>query len=165
MSSTHLLPDPISLTVNGGLHTVHAASDTPLLYILRNDLQLKGSKFGCGSGQCGACMVIIDGQNVMSCDTPLWAAAGKNVTTIEGLGGPDALSVVQRAFVTEQAVQCGYCISGMIVSATALLQTTYAPSEGQIREALARNLCRCGTHPRIIKAVQRAARELSGEPA
>jgi len=165
MSSTHLLPDTISLTVNGGLHTVHAASDTPLLYILRNDLQLKGSKFGCGSGQCGACMVIIDGQNVMSCDTPLWAAAGKNVTTIEGLGGPDALSVVQRAFVTEQAVQCGYCISGMIVSATALLQTTYAPSEGQIREALARNLCRCGTHTRIIKAVQRAARELSGEPA
>ena len=165
MSSPNALPDPISLTVNGVTHTVHAAPDTPLLYILRNDLGLKGSKFGCGLGQCGACMVLIDGHNVMSCDTPLWAAAGKNITTIEGLGGPDTLSVVQRAFVTEQAVQCGYCISGMIVSATALLQTNPAPDETEIREALARNLCRCGTHTRIIKAVQRAARELSGQPA
>jgi nicotinate dehydrogenase subunit A len=158
-------PDPIRLTVNGVEHTVHAEHDTPLLTILRNDLQLKGSKFGCGLGQCGACMVIIDGRKAMSCDTPLWAAAGKAITTIEGLGGPDTLSVVQRAFVTEQAVQCGYCISGMIVSATALLQTTSAPSEGEIREALAGNLCRCGTHTRIIRAVQRAASELSGQPA
>jgi nicotinate dehydrogenase subunit A len=158
-------PDPIQLTANGIAHTVHAEHDTPLLYILRNDLQLKGSKFGCGLGQCGACMVLIDGKNVMSCDTPLWAAAGKAITTIEGLGTTDAPGVLQRAFIAEQAVQCGYCISGMIVSATELLQKTPDPDEAEIREALARNLCRCGTHTRIIKAVQRAARELAGTAA
>jgi len=153
-------PDSVHFTVNGVAHSVQAAHDTPLLYILRNDLGLKGAKFGCGLGQCGACMVLIDGHNVMSCDTPLWATAGKAITTIEGLGTPDALSVVQQAFIDEQAVQCGYCISGMIVSATELLNKTPDPTEEQIREALARNLCRCGTHTRIIKAVQRAARGL-----
>ncbi len=160
-----VLPEPIHLSVNGTEHTVQAAHDTPLLYILRNDLQLKGSKFGCGLGQCGACMVLMDGRNVMSCDTPLWAAAGKSITTIEGLGTPDAPGVVQRAFIAEQAVQCGYCISGMIVSASALLGETPDPSDAQIRAALAGNLCRCGTHTRIIKAVRRAALELAGSAA
>lgn len=159
------LPEPIRLTVNGTEHAVQAAHDTPLLYILRNDLQLKGSKFGCGLGQCGACMVLMDGRNVMSCDTPLWAAAGKSITTVEGLGTPNAPGVVQRAFIAEQAVQCGYCISGMIVSATALLSKTPNPSDAQIREALAGNLCRCGTHVRIIKAVRGAALELAGKVA
>ena len=154
-----------TLKVNGHTHTVSAEPNTPLLYILRNDLKLKGTRFGCGEGQCGACTVLIDGKAVQSCDTPLWSAPGHDITTIEGLGTAEAPGRLQQAFIDEQAVQCGYCISGMIVSATALLQTTYAPSEGQIREALARNLCRCGTHTRIIKAVQRAARELSGEPA
>jgi len=139
---------------------VHAEPDTPLLYILRNDLKLKGAKFGCGLGQCGACMVLIDGHNVMSCDTPLWAAAGKSVTTIEALGSVDAPSVLQRAFITEQAAQCGYCTSGMIMTASALLAKNPDPSDSEIREGLARNLCRCGTHTRIIKAVARAAREL-----
>ena len=160
-----VLPEAIRLSVNGTEHTVQAAHDTPLLYILRNDLQLKGSKFGCGLGQCGACMVLMDGRNVMSCDTPLWAAAGKSITTIEGLGTPDAPGLVQRAFIAEQAAQCGYCISGMIVSATALLDETPDPSDAQIRAALAGNLCRCGTHTRIIKAVRRAALELAGSAA
>ena len=154
------MTDATTLTVNGVLHSVHAEPDTPLLYILRNDLKLKGAKFGCGLGQCGACMVLIDGHNVMSCDTPLWAAAGKSVTTIEALGSVDAPSVLQRAFITEQAAQCGYCTSGMIMTASALLAKNPDPSDSEIREGLARNLCRCGTHTRIIKAVARAAREL-----
>ena len=103
------MADPVTLNVNGVHHTVHAEPDTPLLYILRNDLKLKGAKFGCGLGQCGACMVLIDGHNVMSCDTPLWAAAGKTITTIEALGSLDAPGVLQRAFIAEQAAQCGYC--------------------------------------------------------
>ena len=154
------MSEATTFTVNGVQHTVYAEADTPLLYILRNDLKLKGAKFGCGLGQCGACMVLIDGHNVMSCDTPLWAAAGKSVTTIEGLGDIDAPSVVQKAFIAEQAAQCGYCINGMVVTATELLERNPDPSETEIKEALARNLCRCGTHTRIIKAVQRAAREL-----
>ena len=152
-----VLPEPIHLSVNGTEHTVQAAHDTPLLYILRNDLQLKGSKFGCGLGQCGACMVLMDGRNVMSCDAPLWAAAGKSITTIEGLGTPDAPGVVQRAFIAEQAVQCGYCVNGMIMSAASLLNKNKNPSEAQIKDALAGNLCRCGTHQRIAAAVKRAA--------
>ena len=155
------MPDPITLNVNGAQHTVRAEPDTPLLYILRNDLKLKGAKFGCGLGQCGACMVLIDGHNVMSCDTPLWAAAGKSITTIEALGTLDAPGVLQRAFITEQAAQCGYCLSGAVMTAAALLARNHDPSEANIKEALARNLCRCGTHTRIIKAVQRAARELA----
>ena len=154
------MTEATTLTVNGVLQTVYAEPDTPLLYILRNDLKLKGAKFGCGLGQCGACMVLIDGHNVMSCDTPLWAAAGKSVQTIEGLGSVDAPSVLQRAFITEQAAQCGYCTSGMIMTASELLARNPDPSEDEIKQALARNLCRCGTHTRIIKAVQRAAREL-----
>lgn len=154
------MTDPTTLTVNGVLHTVHAEPDTPLLTILRNDLKLKGAKFGCGLGQCGACMVLIDGHNVMSCDTPLWSAAGKSVTTIEALGNVAAPGVLQQAFITEQAAQCGYCTSGMIMTASELLARNPDPSDTEIKEALARNLCRCGTHTRIIKAVARAAREL-----
>jgi nicotinate dehydrogenase subunit A len=149
-----------TLSVNGVSQSVEAEPDTPLLTILRNDLKLKGAKFGCGLGQCGACMVLIDGYNVMSCDTPLWAAAGKSVTTIESLADGDTPNVLQAAFIAEQAAQCGYCISGMIMSATRLLADNADPSENDIKEALARNLCRCGTHARIIRAVQRAAREL-----
>ena len=155
------MPEPITLNVNGVQHTVHAEPDTPLLYILRNDLKLKGAKFGCGLGLCGSCMVLIDGHNVMSCDTPLWAAAGKAITTIEALGSMDAPGVLQRAFIAEQAAQCGYCISGVIMTAAALLGRNPDPTEDDIKQALARNLCRCGTHTRIIKAVQRAARELA----
>ena len=155
------MPEPITLNVNGVQHTVHAEPDTPLLYILRNDLKLKGAKFGCGLGLCGSCMVLIDGHNVMSCDTPLWAAAGKIITTIEALGSMDAPGALQRAFIAEQAAQCGYCISGVIMTAAALLGRNPDPTEDDIKQALARNLCRCGTHTRIIKAVQRAARELA----
>ena len=155
------MPDPITLNVNGVHHTVHAEPDTPLLYILRNDLKLKGAKFGCGLGQCGACMVLIDGHNVTSCDTPLWAAAGKAITTIEALGSVDAPGVLQRAFIAEQAAQCGYCVSGVVMTAAVLLARNPDPSEADIKQALARNLCRCGTHARLIKAVQRAAQELA----
>lgn len=154
------MAEPVTLNVNGVHHTVHAEPDTPLLYVLRNDLKLKGAKFGCGLGQCGACMVLIDGHNVMACDTPLWAAAGKAITTIEALGSLDAPGALQRAFIAEQAAQCGYCVSGAVMTAAALLARNPDPSETEIKEALARNLCRCGTHTRIIKAVQRAAREL-----
>jgi nicotinate dehydrogenase subunit A len=156
------MPESISLTVNGVQQSVHAEPDTPLLYILRNDLRLKGAKFGCGLGQCGSCMVLIDGHNVMSCDTPLWAAAGKSITTIEGLGTLKSQHALQRAFITEQAAQCGYCMSGIIMSAAARLAKNPDPDEGEIKEALARNLCRCGTHTRMIKAVQRAARDMRG---
>ena len=154
------MPEPVTLNVNGVHHTVHAEPDTPLLYVLRNDLKLKGAKFGCGLGQCGACMVLIDGHNVMSCDTPLWAAAGKTITTIEALGSLDAPGALQRAFIAEQAAQCGYCVSGVVMTAAELLARNPDPSETEIKQALARNLCRCGTHVRLIKAIQRAAREL-----
>lgn len=149
-----------TLSVNGVSHTLEADPDTPLLYVLRNDLKLKGAKFGCGLGQCGACMVLIDGHNVMSCDTPLWAAAGKFVVTIESLADGDTPNVLQAAFIAEQAAQCGYCINGMIMSATRLLACNLNPNENEIKEALAGNLCRCGTHARIIRAVQHAARKL-----
>ncbi|MBI2227160.1 MAG: (2Fe-2S)-binding protein [Betaproteobacteria bacterium] len=154
------MPDPITLNVNGVHHTVHAEPDTPLLYVLRKDLKLKGAKFGCGLGQCGASMVLIDGHNVMSCDTPLWAAVGKAIVTIEALGSLDAPGALQRAFIAEQAAQCGYCVSGVVMTAAALLARSPDPSEAEIKQALARNLCRCGTHVRLIKAIQRAAREL-----
>lgn len=158
------MPDPITLNVNGVQHTVRAEPDTPLLYILRNDLKLKGAKFGCGQGLCGSCTVLIDGLNMMSCDTPLWAAAGKAITTIEGLGTLAASHALQRAFIAEQAAQCGYCISGMIMTSAALLARNPDPGVADIKQALARNLCRCGTHTRIIRAVQRAARELKVRP-
>jgi nicotinate dehydrogenase subunit A len=154
------MPDTITLHVNGAQHRIDAEHDTPLLYILRNDLKLKGTRFGCGLGQCGACNVLVDGRAVQSCDMPLWAAEGKRITTIEGLGGIDSLHALQRAFVEEQAAQCGYCINGAIVSAAALLAENAQPTEEAIRAALDRNLCRCGTHTRIVRAVERAARYL-----
>jgi nicotinate dehydrogenase subunit A len=150
----------VTFEVNGVEHSSQADDATPLLYILRNDLKLKGAKFGCGLGQCGACTVLIDGQSAMSCDTPLWAVAGKSVTTIEATAGNEVLPVLQRAFIAEQAMQCGYCASGIIMSAAALLARDADPDESAIKAALARNLCRCGAHTRMIKAVQRAAREL-----
>ena len=149
------------LTVNGVEHTIGAAPDTPLLYVLRNDLKLKGAKFGCGLGQCGSCMVLLDGRAVTSCDLPLEAAAGKSITTIEALGGLDAPNALQRAFIAEQAVQCGYCVSGIIMSATALLARNRNPSDDDIGQALAGNLCRCGTHVRIVRAIRKAAQELA----
>jgi nicotinate dehydrogenase subunit A len=154
------MPEQITLTVNGAAHTVTAEPDTPLLYILRNDLKLKGAKFGCGLGQCGACMVLMDGHNVMSCEVPLWSAAGKSITTIEGLGTMQSPHALQRAFIGEQAAQCGYCLSGVIMSSAALLAANPEPTLDDIKQALTRNLCRCGTHTRMIKAVQRAAADL-----
>ena len=156
------MPEQITLTVNGAAHTVTAEPDTPLLYILRNDLKLKGAKFGCGLGQCGACMVLMDGHNVMSCEVPLWSAVGKSITTIEGLGTLQSPHALQRAFIGEQAAQCGYCLSGVIMSSAALLAANPEPTVDDIKQALTRNLCRCGTHTRMIKAVQRAAADLKG---
>jgi nicotinate dehydrogenase subunit A len=147
----------ITLRVNGTSRTLDADPQMPLLYALRNDLDLKGPRFGCGKGQCGACSVLIDGAVVRSCITPMSAVANRPVTTLEGLGSSAKPSVVQAAFIEEQAAQCGYCINGMVVAATALLKANPQPSETQIREALATHLCRCGTHTRIVKAVQRAA--------
>ena len=155
------MTNTVILNVNGIERSITAEADTPLLYILRNDLQLKGTRFGCGLGQCGACNVLIDGRNVQSCDTPLWAAAGKHITTIEGLGTPERLHPLQQAFIDEQAAQCGYCASGIIMSAKALLDRNPNPGEDEIRAALDRNLCRCGTHTRIVCAIQRAARSMA----
>lgn len=151
----------IPLKVNGQNHRIDVDADMPLLYALRNDLKLHGPRFGCGKGQCGACSVMVDGQVVRSCVTPVSSVGRRNITTLEGLGSSAKPSVVQQAFIDEQAAQCGYCINGMVMSATALLQRKRQPSEAEIREALAGHLCRCGTHTRIIKAVQRAAQQLA----
>ena len=150
----------ITLKVNGKTRVVDADPETPLLYILRNDLQLNGPKFGCGLGQCGACTVIMDG-TIRSCVTPLSAVQNKPVTTLEGLGNTKKMHKIQQAFVDEQAVQCGYCINGMIMSAKVLLDTNPKPTDSQIKEALAGNLCRCGTHLRILRAVKRASGQLA----
>lgn len=149
----------IDLTVNGVRHAVEAEAETPLLYVLRNDLNLKGTRFGCGSGLCGACTVIIDGKAVQSCDIPVSAAAGKSITTIEGLGSIEKPHPLQEAFINEQAGQCGFCLSGIIMSTQALIASKPRPSENEIREALARNLCRCGTHQRILRAIRSAITE------
>jgi len=151
----------VSLTVNGARHTSPAAPDTPLLYVLRNDLGINSAKYGCGIAQCGACTVLLDGQAIRSCVYPAAQAAQGKITTLEGLGSTDKLHVLQKAFIEEQAAQCGYCISGMIMSAKALLDKVHNPSEAEIREAMAGNLCRCGTHTRILRAIQRAAKELA----
>jgi nicotinate dehydrogenase subunit A len=147
----------INLKVNGASRSVPAEPDTPLLYVLRNDLALNGAKFGCGLAQCGACTVLIDGKATRSCVTPLSAVGNGEITTIEGLGSIDKPHALQQAFIEEQAVQCGYCINGMIMSAKELLDRNPRPSEGDVQAALAGNLCRCGTHNRIIRAVLRAA--------
>jgi nicotinate dehydrogenase subunit A len=151
------VPDLIRLTVNGADSAIGADPDTPLLYALRNDLALKGSRFGCGSGQCGACFVLIDGHAAPACDTPLWSVAGKSVTTVEGLGAAGAPHPLQHAFLSEQAAQCGYCTSGILISAAALLAKNPRPTESEVRAALDRNLCRCGSHNRMVRAVLRAA--------
>lgn len=147
----------LNIQVNGKSHEVLAEPETPLLYVLRNDLKLKGARYGCGAGLCGACMVIVDGQAVQSCDVPVSAMAGKSITTIEAIGTPERPHPLQQAFIGEQAAQCGYCVSGIIMSAKALLDRNPAPTEPQVREALAGNLCRCGTHTRILRAIQSAA--------
>ena len=152
----------ITLTVNGRQHEVDADPDTPLLYVLRDDLQLNGAKFGCGFGQCGACTVMVDGKAIFSCLTPIALLPARQIKTIEGLGTESSPGVVQRAFIDEQAAQCGYCIAGMVMRAQALLERNPSPTEDQIREAMMPNLCRCGTHMRILRAVQRAALSMKG---
>jgi len=147
----------VRIQVNGTEHEVSAAADTPLLYVLRNQLGLKAAHFGCGSGQCGACRVLMDGQAVASCDTPLWAAAGKHITTAEGLGDAAHPHPLQSALIAEQAGQCGYCLPGILISAAALLARQPRPNETEVRAALDDNLCRCGSHNRIVRAVLRAA--------
>jgi nicotinate dehydrogenase subunit A len=147
----------VSLKVNGVIHSVPAEPDTPLLYVLRNDLGLNAAKFGCGLGQCGACTVLVDGAPVRSCITPIALLGPSEVTTLEGLGDGDRPHPLQAAFIAEQAAQCGYCIAGMIMLAKALLDYNHQPGEAEIRLGLAGNLCRCGAHNRIVRAVLRAA--------
>lgn len=165
----------LTLQVNGRSRVVQADAETPLLYALRNDLGLIGTRYGCGLGQCGACTVIIDGKAVQSCDVPVSSAVGKQITTVEALGtvenevenevenADEKLHPLQRAFIAEQAVQCGYCASGILMAAKALLDVNQDPSDGEIRAALAGNLCRCGTHGRILRAIKRAAKEMRGQ--
>ncbi|NYI00040.1 (2Fe-2S)-binding protein [Cupriavidus plantarum] len=149
------------LQVNGKMQTVDVDSDTPLLYALRDNLGLHGPKFGCGLGQCGACTVLFNGTATRSCVLPVASVGNARITTLEGLGTPEQPHPVQKAFIDEQAVQCGYCINGMVMTSVGLLQQNPKPSDAQIRDALAGNLCRCGTHARIIRAVKRA----SGNPS
>lgn len=162
----------LKIRVNEHLHTISAAPDTPLLYVLSNDLQLQGPRFGCGLAQCGSCSVLVNGVETRSCVTPVSAVEGKSVTTLEGLpawyaaqkklaNAPD-LHPVQQAMIDEQAVQCGYCFNGMIIKASELLSKNAKPSEAQIRTAMNGHLCRCGTYPRVIKAIQRAANLMAG---
>jgi nicotinate dehydrogenase subunit A len=151
-------PTTYPLTVNGRAVEVQADDDTPLLHVLRHELGLAGPRFGCGVGLCGACFVLLDGNAAPACDTPMWAAAGKDVVTVEGLGGDDdALHPVQQAFLDEQAAQCGFCVSGVLVSAAALLADNPRPDESAVVAALDRNLCRCGVQRRMVRAVLRAA--------
>ncbi len=150
----------ITLKVNGQSRSIAAEPDTPLLYVLRNDLELNGAKFGCGLAQCGACTVLVDGAATRSCVTPIGRIGEAEVTTLEGLGTGDRLHPLQRAFIDEQAAQCGYCTAGMIVAAKDLLDRNPRPTEAQVRAALDGNLCRCGSHNRIVRAVLRAAQAM-----
>ena len=147
----------MELKVNGSTYPVDADPETPLLYVLRDELQLNAAKFGCGAGLCGACTVLVDGEAVFSCVIPIGSLQGKQITTVEGLGTAEKPGPMQRAFIEEQAAQCGYCIAGMMMKAQALLQKNPQPSDAEIRLYLASNLCRCGTHMRILRAVRRAA--------
>ena len=147
----------INIKVNGAMHSVPAEPDTPLLYVLRNDLGLNGAKFGCGLAQCGACTVLVDGKPARSCVTPIDTLGQSEITTVEGLGTLEHPHPLQVAFMTEQAAQCGYCIAGVIMAAKALLDRNPQPSAAEVRQALAEHLCRCGTHNRIVRAVLRAA--------
>jgi len=155
------MPQDFQLNVNGVTRRANVEPDTPLLYILRNDLELNGPRFGCGLSQCGACTVLLDGRPTRSCVTAVSTLGAKRITTLEGLGSKDRLHPLQKAFIEEQAAQCGYCTNGMIMTAKALLDKTPKPTEAQIRKALAANLCRCGTHNRVVRAVQRAAKEMA----
>jgi nicotinate dehydrogenase subunit A len=154
----------LSFSVNGVAHTLRTDALTPLLYILRNDLELNGPKFGCGLGECGACAVLIDGKLARACTVVMAGVVGREVTTLEGLGSAGDLGLVQAAFVAEQGAQCGYCLNGMIVTAHALLSKTPAPSAAQIADALKYNLCRCGTHVEIARAVARAVEAAEASP-
>lgn len=147
--------------LNGVETEIDADPDRPLLDILRGQFGLTGAHFGCGSGECGACRVIVADHAVTSCDTPLWSVAGKDVTTLEGLGSADRPHPLQRAFIAEQALQCGYCVPGILMSAAALLMQNPRPTETEVRSALDRNLCRCGAHNRVVRAVLRAANEMA----
>ncbi len=153
------------LTVNGKASSVTADEETSLLDVLRNRLNLKGTRFGCGLEQCGTCMVLIDGKPEKSCTKPVWSVAGKSIVTIEGLGTPDKPHPLQQAFLDEQAGQCGYCLTGILVAASALLERNPSPARADIAAALDGNICRCGTHNRIIRAVQRAAQAMHKVPA
>jgi nicotinate dehydrogenase subunit A len=148
------------LHINGHERLMDVDPKTPLIFVLRNDLGLKGAKFGCGLEQCGACLVIVDGKTEYACNTPAAAFEGRKIVTIEGIGTPQNLHPIQQAFIKERAAQCGYCIPGMIVATKALLDTNSDPGKHEIRQALSQNLCRCGAHASIIKAVLRAAREI-----
>jgi nicotinate dehydrogenase subunit A len=151
----------IRLTVNGRIHDVDAAADTALLYVLRNDLELNGPKYGCGLGECGACAVLIDGVAARSCVIPIEGCVGRDIVTLEGLGSRQHPDPVQQAFIAEQAAQCGYCLNGMIISTRALLNRTPHPSPAEVQEALRYNLCRCGAHIEIMRAAMRAAGHLA----
>lgn len=156
-TSRALIPEGVfRLRVNGELREVTCRGDAPLLYLLRNDFDLKSPRFGCGLGQCGACMVLVDGHPTPSCDVPVWAAQGRDVLTVEGLADDEGMKALQGAFVAEQAAQCGYCTSGILVSACALLRSDPDPDRAAVSDALERNLCRCGSHGRVLRAVQRA---------
>ena len=156
---TEFTAEPLVFRVNGTEHRLAVDGETPLLDVLRNTLGLKGTRFGCGSEQCGACFVLVEGHAVAACTTPLWAVKNKSITTVEGLGRPEAPHPLQEAFITEQAAQCGYCTSGMLISAAALLARIPTPSATEVRQALERNLCRCGAYNRVVRAVLRAAGE------
>ena len=165
----------LRITVNGTEHEIEAGTDTPLLYVLANELSLTGPRFGCGLAQCGSCSVLVDGVERRACVTPVAAVAGRAITTLEGLSAwharrtgatpTDALHPLQQAMLDEQALQCGYCYNGMIIKAAELLSKTPDPSDAQIRKAMNGHLCRCGTYPRILKAIRLAARRMSGQPA
>jgi nicotinate dehydrogenase subunit A len=151
----------VRFRLNGVETAIDADTNRNLLDVLRGECGLIGPHFGCGAGECGACNVIVDGRAASSCDMPLWSVADKDVTTLEGLGSAERPHPLQRAFIAEQAMQCGYCIPGILMSAAALLQRTPSPSAAEIRQALDRNLCRCGAHYRIVRAIERAAREMA----
>ena len=170
------MPTTVSIVVNEQQHTVNATPDTPLLYVLSNELELRGPRFGCGLAQCGSCSVLVDGAEMRACVTPVSAVVGKHVTTLEGLpawhaaqtkrgGDSSALHPVQQALIDVQAPQCGYCYNGMIIKAAELLANNPAPTDAEIRSSMNGHLCRCGTYPRILAAIKRAARAMSGDAA
>jgi nicotinate dehydrogenase subunit A len=155
------LTSVIAFKVNGAQRAVTAAAEIPLIYILRNDLKLKGTRFGCGQGVCGCCTVLLDGRSVQSCNTPMSAVEGRTVTTIEGLGSDGSLHPLQEAFIEDQAGQCGYCLTGIIMGAAALLSRNPSPTDAQIRSELDIHLCRCGSYDRILRAIRRANQKMS----